>query len=123
MFVKETSQEEVVAFYLCSRVSQCDDVHFFLHLENVPKATLKKDPDLNPMYVGETVNFTCNVGMATGWQYQLRNDGRALNKTDKTFSMDLQLSAAGRYSCLASRGRMTTTEISGEIKQDVASKH
>ncbi|XP_029689969.1 hemicentin-1 isoform X3 [Takifugu rubripes] len=88
--------------------------------ENVPKATLKKDPDLNPMYVGETVNFTCNVGVATGWQYQWHKDGMALNETDKTYSMDLQPSAAGRYSCLASRGSMTSTEMSGEIKQDVA---
>ncbi|XP_056897869.1 carcinoembryonic antigen-related cell adhesion molecule 5 isoform X1 [Takifugu flavidus] len=88
--------------------------------ENVPKATLKKDSDLNPMYVGETVNFTCNVGVATGWQYQWHKDGMALNETDKTYSMDLQPSAAGRYSCLASRGSMTSTEMSGEIKQDVA---
>lgn len=93
------------------------------HLENVPKATLKKDPDVHPMYIGETVNFTCNVGVATGWQYQWRKDGMALNETEETFSMELQPSAAGRYSCLASRGRMTSTEISGEIKQDVASKH
>lgn len=96
---------------------------FSSHLDNVPKATLRKDPDVNPMYVGETLNFTCNVGVATGWQYQWRKDGMALNETDETFSMELHPSAAGRYSCLASRGRMTSTEISGEIKQDVASKH
>lgn len=75
------------------------------------------------MYVGETVNFTCNVGVATGWQYRWYKDGMALNDAEKTFSMDLQPSSAGRYSCLASRGRMTSTDISGEIQQDVTSKH
>lgn len=95
---------------------------FIACLENVPKATLKRDPDLHRMYVGETVNFTCNAGGAAGWQYQWRKDGIDLHEKGETIAVDLQPSAAGRYSCLASRGRMTSTEISEEIKQDVASK-
>lgn len=88
-------------------------------LDNIPKATLNKDAGFNPMYVGETVNFTCNVGVSSGWKYQWLKDRTNLPETSKTISIYLGPSNGGNYSCLATRSETTSTEISEEIPQDV----
>ncbi|XP_051280945.1 titin [Dicentrarchus labrax] len=87
--------------------------------ENLPKPTLSKVPGFNEMFVGETVIFTCNVDVSTGWNYQWYKDGKDLTKTDKTLSIPLGLSNGGKYSCMATRGEVTSTDISDEIPQVV----
>lgn len=89
----------------------------------MPVPTIKKEPEFEPMYVGETVNFTCDVAVATDWQYQWLRDGVGLDQTSKTISIDLRDSTAGRYSCEASRGRMISTEATGGITQEAKSKY
>ncbi|XP_070825108.1 cell adhesion molecule CEACAM5 [Chaetodon trifascialis] len=87
--------------------------------ENIPKPTLRKSPGFNPMYVGETVNFTCNVDVSSGWVYQWYKDGRVLPETNKTISIHLNPTNRGKYSCMATRSETTSTHISEEIQQDV----
>ncbi|XP_056240199.1 titin isoform X1 [Seriola aureovittata] len=89
--------------------------------ENTPEPTVSKDPDFNPMYVGETVNFTCNVAVASGWSYWWYKDGNDLSPptTSKTISIPLSLSDGGEYSCQATRSGKTSTNVSAEISQEV----
>lgn len=87
--------------------------------ENIPKPTLSKDPSFNPMFVGETVNFTCNVNVSSGWRFNWHKDGMYLPETSKTISIHLGSSDEGNYSCKATRSETTSTEISEEIPQDV----
>ncbi|XP_068608306.1 carcinoembryonic antigen-related cell adhesion molecule 5-like [Brachionichthys hirsutus] len=86
--------------------------------ENVPKPTVTVAPGINPMYFGETVNFTCNVDVASGWTYQWYKDGEWLPQSSKANSVHLGPSTGGGYACSATRGEVTSTEISEEIRQD-----
>ncbi|XP_076597526.1 hemicentin-1 [Chaetodon auriga] len=87
--------------------------------ENVPKPTLSKSPAFNPMYVGETVNFTCNVDVSSGWEYRWYKDGRFLRDTNKTISIHLDSTSKGKYSCVGTRSETTSTHMSEKIQQDV----
>ncbi|XP_035014936.2 titin [Hippoglossus stenolepis] len=88
--------------------------------ENTPEPTLSKVPDFTPMYVGETVNFTCTVNMSSGWKYQWYENGQNIpSATGKTYSLPLSLSDGGNYSCKATRGETTSTSQSAEIQLSV----
>ncbi|XP_035512107.1 hemicentin-1-like [Morone saxatilis] len=87
--------------------------------ENIPKPTLSKVPGFNEMFAGETVKFTCNVDVSTGWNYRWYKDGKDLTETNKTISIRLGLSDGGKYFCMATRGEVTSTDISDEIPQVV----
>uniref|UniRef100_A0A3P8S0D3 Ig-like domain-containing protein n=1 Tax=Amphiprion percula TaxID=161767 RepID=A0A3P8S0D3_AMPPE len=86
--------------------------------DDVPTATLSKD-GFNPMYVGETVNFTCKVTVSSGWTYQWYKDENELPDTSETISIFLGLSDKGRYSCKGIRGDTTETKPSQKTQQDV----
>lgn len=88
-------------------------------LGNTPKPTLSKKPGLNPMYVGETVTFTCKVNVSSGWEYKWYKDGKVLTPTKETINIHLDLSDGGNYSCDAIRGELTTTDHSEEMTQYV----
>ncbi|XP_010764984.1 carcinoembryonic antigen-related cell adhesion molecule 5 [Notothenia coriiceps] len=83
---------------------------------NTPKPTVSKVPTLNPMYVGETVNFTCKVIVSSGWEYQWYRNG-VKTTTGETISIPLSLS--NQYWCMAYRGDTTQTEFSDKMQQDV----
>ncbi|KAI9530687.1 hypothetical protein NQZ68_000177 [Dissostichus eleginoides] len=83
-----------------------------------PKPTASKDPTLNPMYVGETVNFTCKVNVSSGWEYLWYGNG-VQTIGGETISIPLSLSNQGKYWCMAYRGDTTSTESSDKIQQDV----
>ncbi|XP_029291378.1 hemicentin-1 [Cottoperca gobio] len=87
--------------------------------ENLPKPTVSKVPTFYPMYVGETVNFTCNVDVSSGWEYQWYKNGVQFSDANKTISIRLSLSDQGKYWCMAYRGETTSTDVSKEIQQDV----
>ncbi|XP_034551723.1 titin [Notolabrus celidotus] len=84
--------------------------------DNVPKAKLHKAPGFKHMYVGETVTFTCNVDVSTGWEYELYKGEDDLPITN---SFPVDLSKQGKYSCKATRGQITSTENSEEMQLDV----
>lgn len=73
------------------------------------------------MYVGELVNFTCNVDVSSGWDYEWLKDGTFLHVTGNTISIPLGPLDGGKYSCRATRIE-TTTVLSVEISQDVIGK-
>ncbi|XP_062283587.1 titin isoform X2 [Scomber scombrus] len=85
--------------------------------DNKPKPTVNKNPPLNPMYVGEKVNFTCKVAVSSGWKYVWYKDGKELTHTTEISS--IHLSDGGKYSCKAIRGGITSTVRSDEMTQDV----
>lgn len=87
-------------------------------LGDKPKPTLNKSPDLNKMYVGEEVKFTCEV-VSSGWTYVWYKNGTKLNNTTKTISIRLKLSDEGMYSCHVTRGEKTSTYISDPLAQHV----
>ncbi|XP_040905851.1 carcinoembryonic antigen-related cell adhesion molecule 5-like isoform X2 [Toxotes jaculatrix] len=88
--------------------------------DHTPKPTMSKAPDFNPMYVGETVIFTCKVDMSSGWNYHWYKDGHNLpHDSSNSISIPLSLSDGGSYSCKATRGETTSTSHSAEIKQAV----
>ncbi|XP_029361564.1 titin [Echeneis naucrates] len=89
--------------------------------ENTPDPTVIKGPDFNPMYVGETVNFTCNVGVSSGWNYKWYKGEDDLPKpaNSKTINLHLSLSDKGNYSCSAKRGEKISTGYSADVVQDV----
>ena len=83
--------------------------------ENTPEPRLSRVPDFTPMYVGETVKFTCTVNVSSGWIYEWYEDGQNIpSATGNTFS--LTLSEGGNYSCKATRGEKTSTSHSAEIQ-------
>nr|XP_020490707.1 titin-like [Labrus bergylta] len=87
--------------------------------DNTPKPTLHKVPVFNRMYVGETVNFTCIVDVSSGWEYQWYKDGGDLPATSKSNAIRLDRSNAGKYSCMATRGKSMSTDVSEEMQLDV----
>uniref|UniRef100_A0A3Q3F0I9 Titin-like n=1 Tax=Labrus bergylta TaxID=56723 RepID=A0A3Q3F0I9_9LABR len=89
---------------------------------NTPKPTLHKVPVFNRMYVGETVNFTCIVDVSSGWEYQWYKDGGDLPATSKSNAIRLDRSNAGKYSCMATRGKSMSTDVSEEMQLDVLGK-
>lgn len=84
--------------------------------ETTPTPTVSKSPAFNPMYVGETVTFTCSVLVSSGWQYHWYKDGAPLpSLTGSTISLLLGQSDGGRFSCEARRNQSTVTSRSSEI--------
>lgn len=94
----------------------------FCFLDNLPKPTLRKDPAFNPMYAGELVNFTCNVDVSSGWDYEWLKDGALVAGTSNEISILLKSADRGKYSCRATRPEPTRTMPSVEISQDVIGK-
>ncbi|KAM6983048.1 cell adhesion molecule CEACAM5 [Tautogolabrus adspersus] len=87
--------------------------------DNVPKPTLHRVPVFNPMYVGETANFTCIVNVSFGWEYQWYKDGYDQPATSQTNAIRLDLSNGGKYSCMGTRSETTSTEVSEEMQLNV----
>lgn len=88
--------------------------------DKIPKPAVRKNPDFNPMYIGETVSLTCKVDVASGWKYQWYRDGQNLAETSETISIKLQPEHKGKYSCKATRGLITA--VSDQTPLDVLGK-
>ncbi|CAJ1085138.1 titin [Xyrichtys novacula] len=87
--------------------------------DNIPKPTLRKTPGFDPMYVGETVNFTCKVDVSTDWEYHWYKDTYDQPRSDQPTSFPVGLSDKGKYMCQATRGKTTSTDFSDEIHLNV----
>uniref|UniRef100_UPI0037E79CD5 Fc receptor-like protein 5 isoform X2 n=1 Tax=Semicossyphus pulcher TaxID=241346 RepID=UPI0037E79CD5 len=90
-----------------------------VRFHDTPKPTLHKLPVFSPMYVGEKVNFTCNVNVSFGWEYQWMKNGKDESATSKSYSFRLGISDGGKYSCKATRIETTSTDISKEMQLHV----
>ncbi|KAK2851437.1 hypothetical protein Q5P01_007713 [Channa striata] len=87
-----------------------------------PTPTLMRNYGFDVMYVGEIVNFTCTVDVASDWKYKWFKDKNSTPFTDSTsstISIKLNLADGGKYSCTAVRGVTTRTDSSKEITQTV----
>ncbi|XP_067383054.1 basement membrane-specific heparan sulfate proteoglycan core protein-like isoform X1 [Channa argus] len=84
-----------------------------------PTPSLTRNYGFDLMYVGEMVNFTCTVDVASDWQYKWFKDKNPLPDKGSNISITLGTSNAGKYSCAAIRGGKTLTDSSKEIVQHV----
>ncbi|XP_059190177.1 titin [Centropristis striata] len=76
--------------------------------KKTPTPTVTRVPDFNPMYVGETVSFTCKVYVSSGWEYEWYKDEKKVRQeTSENISIPLDLSDQGKYWCKAIRGGIT----------------
>ncbi|XP_020785663.2 hemicentin-1-like [Boleophthalmus pectinirostris] len=96
------------ALHNTRHVSSGQSQPVIIKIHDTPKPTLSKSPNLNKMYVGETVNFTCAVLLSAGWIYKWSKDDVDIVHTGPTLSIVLQLTNGGGYSCKAFRGSVTT---------------
>ncbi|XP_028265658.1 carcinoembryonic antigen-related cell adhesion molecule 5-like isoform X2 [Parambassis ranga] len=87
--------------------------------DQIPKPTVSKAPNFNPMYVGELVIITCKVDMASDWTYQWYRNEQMLSDVRNVINISLKTSDKGNYSCKATRGKTTTTEASDKMPLDV----
>ncbi|XP_017270631.1 basement membrane-specific heparan sulfate proteoglycan core protein isoform X2 [Kryptolebias marmoratus] len=74
--------------------------------ENKPKPTVTRSLSFNPMYPGESITFTCAVGVSTGWEYVWYHNGKEIHSpSNDTYSIpSLAISNSGEYYCKAKRG-------------------
>lgn len=94
-------------------------MYYLSILDVLPRPALSKDPGFDRMYVGETVRFTCNVAVASDWEYMWYKDGLDLSKTGETIRIELDPTSGGKYSCRATRSEITLTDFSEEKPLEV----
>lgn len=90
--------------------------------DQIPKPTISKAPNFNPMYAGESIIITCKVDVGSDWTYQWYRDKQILSDISNVINILLKTSDKGNYSCKATRGKTTTTEVSDEMPLDVVGK-
>uniref|UniRef100_A0A3P9ILQ2 Ig-like domain-containing protein n=1 Tax=Oryzias latipes TaxID=8090 RepID=A0A3P9ILQ2_ORYLA len=86
--------------------------------ESLPKPQLSKNLAFDPMYVGESVSFTCKVSVSSGWKYKWYKDGNVLANSEESITINLGLQDKGEYWCNASRDDILIFQ-SNKINQDV----
>ncbi|KAJ3586235.1 hypothetical protein NHX12_012635 [Muraenolepis orangiensis] len=70
-----------------------------------PSPILRKDPDVEPLYAGESVSLSCQVDVSSGWEYRWYKDGGQHPVEDSRLNISsLAPSDSGRFSCKATRG-------------------
>ncbi|KAM6924864.1 hemicentin-1-like [Xenentodon cancila] len=72
-----------------------------------PKPKLSRDSNLNQMYPGESITFTCVVDVSSGWEYVWYHSKKEISApSSNTFTIpSLSLSNSGDYHCKAKRGQ------------------
>ncbi|XP_040007921.1 B-cell receptor CD22 isoform X3 [Xiphias gladius] len=72
--------------------------------EKKPKPLMTQKPDVDTVYMGESVSFECKVGISSGWEYLWYKDGKALLHNGSSFNIrDASSSDSGTYECMAKR--------------------
>lgn len=91
---------------------------FFVCLETKPKPSVSQQPDDHKVYNGESVSFTCTLGISSGWEYSWYKDGKPLIDNNKNFNIsDVTSLNNGIYTCMASRNKnkFITEQSDGRI--------
>lgn len=99
----------------------------FVCLEKKPKPLMTQKPDVDTVYMGESVSFECKVEISSGWEYLWYKDGKALLHNGSSFNIrDASSSDSGTYECMAKRDKSMyhaersdrrILQISGEPKK------
>lgn len=76
-------------------------------IANNPKLTLSRSPDFDRFYPEESISFTCNVDVISGWKYQWYKDGGKISdSSSNTHTIaSLKPSDKGQYHCKVQRGK------------------
>lgn len=70
-----------------------------------PSVTLTQDPEYKVMFPGESVSFSCNIKVSSGWKYQWYKDGKHLGHSKKTYPVkSIETTSGGLYKCEVQRG-------------------
>lgn len=94
---------------LTSYVCNCLVRYFFFNsfcvvsLGEGPKALITQNPDVNEVYVGESVLFKCEVPVSSGWTYQWYKDDVSLSNKHDYQIRKASSSDNGTYKCVAKR--------------------
>uniref|UniRef100_A0A3P9K9Y4 Ig-like domain-containing protein n=1 Tax=Oryzias latipes TaxID=8090 RepID=A0A3P9K9Y4_ORYLA len=86
--------------------------------ESLPKPQLAKNLAFDPMYVGESVSFTCKVSVSSGWKYKWYKDSNVIANSRESLTINLGLQDKGEYWCNASRDDILIFQ-SNKIHQDI----
>lgn len=77
------------------------------------------------MFPGETVSFSCDINVSSGWEYLWYKDGTALDETGNRLTISpVNTPNQGSYKCQVKRGKNQKFIIdnSQEIQLTVESK-
>lgn len=90
------------------------DLYCFVCLEKKPKPLMTQQPDVDLVYTGETVSFTCEVTISSGWKYLWYKDGQLLPISKTRLEIhNASFMNNGIYTCVAIRDKTKfTTEHS-----------
>ncbi|XP_032421653.1 titin isoform X2 [Xiphophorus hellerii] len=74
---------------------------------NNPKLTLSRSLDFDIFYPEESISFTCNVDVTSGWKYQwYKDEGKISDSSSNTHTIaSLKPSDKGAYHCKVQRGK------------------
>ncbi|XP_023188510.1 titin-like isoform X1 [Xiphophorus maculatus] len=91
---------------------------------NNPKLTLSRSPDFAIFYPEESINFTCNVDVTSGWKYQWYKDGGKISdSSSNTHTIaSLKPSDKGWYHCKVQRGKGPLYESNNESVEVAVNK-
>lgn len=79
---------------------------FFVYLDNKPKPVMTQQPDVDKVYTGESVSFSCKVELTSGWEYSWFKDGVKQSIKSNIFTISaVSLSDSGTYDCMATRNK------------------
>lgn len=77
------------------------------------------------MFPGESVSFSCDINVSSGWEYLWYKDGTSLAETGNMMKIDhVNTADQGSYKCQVKRGKNQKfiTDTSQEIQLTVESK-
>ncbi|XP_027882082.1 carcinoembryonic antigen-related cell adhesion molecule 5 isoform X2 [Xiphophorus couchianus] len=91
---------------------------------NNPKLTLSRSPDFAIFYPEESINFTCNVDVTSGWKYQWYKDGGKISdSSSNTHTIaSLKPSDKGEYHCKVQRGKGPLYESNNQLVEVAVKK-
>ncbi|XP_047216558.1 hemicentin-1-like isoform X1 [Girardinichthys multiradiatus] len=89
-----------------------------INVREKPMPVLTKSPSFPMMYPGESINFTCTVGVFSGWEYEWYHNGnKVLFPSSSTNSIgNLSHDNSGEYRCVAKRGALRTNSRSVSLQ-------
>lgn len=82
-------------------------------------------PDFKMMFPGESVSFSCDINVSSGWEYLWYKDGEPLSEIGNRITISpVKTTNQGSYKCQAERGKNQKfiTDASQEIQLTVESK-
>lgn len=69
----------------------------------LPNVTLLQSPEHSLLHSGDSVSFSCNVDISSGWEFLWYKNGAQINKGNQHNISSAQVKDEGSYACRAER--------------------